>query len=163
MKITLIISILFLATNLFGQEKSIFNDDENTFLSAFIDPKFEDSGEQYGVTLTKEVIWGYIETSFSTYQKLNPPYYDLIFSGGLALEKNKFTLHTGPRAGFEVRDGGPFLIWGYQGRLLFKLSERFYVGGKLWLDYRYSQDKQFLGNGDMIRENGSLIISYKLN
>lgn len=160
---TLLICMTLSLTAQDAESTSIMNKDENTFLSAFIDPTFTDRGAQYGITLTKEVLWGYIETSASVYPELEPTYFDLVFSGGLAIEKNRFTFHTGPRAGMELRGGGPFLMLGYQGRLLFRLTENIYIGGKLWLDYRYSQDKEWLGNGDMLRENGAFIISIKLN
>lgn len=145
------------------QSSSILNTDENTFLSAFIDPTFTDRGVQYGISLTKEVLYGYIEASASVYPELEPTYFDLVFSGGLAIEKNRFTFHTGPRAGMELRGGGPFLMLGYQARLLFQITEHIYIGGKLWLDYRYSQDSQFYGSGDMLRENGAFYLAIKLN
>ena len=166
MKLLFNIVLFALSFTLTAQEaesSSIMNNDENTFLSAFVDPTFTDRGAQYGISLTKEVLWGYIETSASVYPELEPTYLDLVFSGGLAIEKNRFTFHTGPRAGMELRGGGPFLMLGYQARLLFQITEHIYIGGKLWLDYRYSQDSQFYGSGDMRRVNGAFYVAIKLN
>lgn len=166
MKLLFNIVLFALSLSITAQEpesSSIMNNDENTFLSGFVDPTFTDRGAQYGISLTKEVLWGYIETSASVYPELQPTYFDLVFSGGLAIEKNRFTFHTGPRAGMELRGGGPFLMLGYQARLLFQITEHIYIGGKLWIDYRYSQDSQFYGNGDMLRENGAFYVAIKLN
>lgn len=157
---TTLLTLLF-TLSMTGQ--SILNNDENTFFSAFVDPTFTDRGAQYGISLTKEVLYGYMEVSASVYPELEPTYFDMVFSFGMSLEKNRFTFHTGPRAGMELRGGGPFLMFGYQGRLLFRLTDNIYFGGKLWLDYRYSQDPQFYGVGDMIRENGAFVLSIKLN
>lgn len=170
-KLTVLLALLFTLT-MYSQEQtyikvrdsiSVVNNDENTFLSFFIDPTFKDRGAQYGVTITKEVLYGYIEASASVYPQLEPSYFDLVFSGGLALEKGIATFHTGPRAGMELRGGGPFVLFGYQGRLLFRITPNIYLGGKVWLDYRYSQDDQFYGTGDMIRENAAFVLSIRLN
>jgi hypothetical protein len=141
---------------------SQFNQDNDTFVSGWVDPTFTDKGAQFGATWIDEQNWGYLEVSASTYRELEPSYTDVVFGAGLAFQFKDFTAHLGGRAGVEFRAGGAYNIFGGQTRFLYAVTDRIHLGINLWLDWRHSQNEQFWGNGDMFKENAAFMIAIRL-
>lgn len=180
-KLNIMLAIIQLLTLFFLLFTTIcsaqINTDEETFVSVFMDPTFEDSGFQFGADILKELEWGYIYAQASTYPELKDGYIDLVFSPGLAFsffQKQNLQIYGGPRVGVNYRGGNPYAMIGMGIRFQVKLNEWIYTGLQLWVDHREDQKDEFYGDasghkeglvftGPLSQENGAGFLTFKLN
>jgi len=156
-----VFAFIFFSTLSFGQ--ITWNKEENSFFSVWIDPTFQDAGEQFGLTFSMDYNKTFAEYSISHYSTLDPSYTDLVVTYGISLDWKKLDFYTGGRLGFIYRDistnnsGNRFAgLTGLMIRFQYPIYNGLHFGLQFWLDYRGD-----LGN-DFFRENGAFYITYKL-
>jgi hypothetical protein len=145
-----------------------FNEDEETFLTTWVDPTFDDGGFQVGIDITKELECGWVRIGVSHYEYLNPSYTDIVGSGGVNFhlfytDVIKYSL--GSRLGVEFREGNPFAIIGFVGGFEVKITDVIRVGFDVWKDYRASQDPSKYGAKGESQwvDNGSIRLIFRIN
>lgn len=157
-----------------------FIDEEYTQISIWNDPvvTFQERMPQFGVDITKVMLWGWISASVS-HANLNVGYTDLIGSGGFNLKLANYDpvrYYAGPRMGFIFREGNGFPLWGGVIGFDWRISRphvatKFHIGARAWIDYREDQKDQFYGasavykpglitNNPLLQENGAIVISF---
>lgn len=175
LKIAIVVVLLLQSMFLFAQTG--FNKDEELFVSAWVDPTFDDKGFQFGADITKEMEWFFLSASMSTYPELEDGYVDLVFTPGLAFnffENQNFTLYGGGRVGAILRGGDPYGILGMSFRLQVKIWKELYAGIMLWVEHRSDQEDNAYGDSDgyqpgiifkgpLTQENGAGFITFKIN
>ncbi len=149
---------LIICTSLYGQNNS-------TQVGTWVDPTFTDGGFQLGIEITKlfdDIGWVSVGTSY--YADLNPPYNDLVASGGLMSYLANHKQYYGGRIGIEYRRGQPYPLVGLVVGNEVYIDRLLSIGLRVWRDYRSSQDKQFYGGSDnnKWRNNGALTLIFKL-
>lgn len=184
--ILLLIAVYFLSSFLFRCEAQFITvpeDDINTQFGISIDPTLTDSGAQIGVFSTLVMNWGYVEAGFSSYIDPDPEriaYRDLVGELGLNCHLGGFEpirYFVGFRLGFITRDNrDTYPMTGGAIGFDWRVSRRnadvdFFIGVKLWTDYREDQKDQFYGSAakyerglltdnPLLQENGALRLSF---
>lgn len=164
-KVTLILFLFSLGVS------AQFNNDEDLTASVFVDPTFTDEGFQFGIQVRKELIWGWVGIEASHYGSLNPPYTDIVGSGGMALEFKPVSILLGPRAGVMYRGQSPYPLIGLISIFEIQIIENVRVGFRLWVDHREDQKDQFYGDSDaytpgliftgpLAQENGAAVLTW---
>lgn len=144
---------------------SLYGQNHSTKIGTWVDPTFTDGGFQLGIELTKEFDnIGWVSVGTSHYADLNPPYTDLVTSGGIMSYLLNHKQYYGARIGVEYRRGQPYPMVGFVVGNEFDLDRLLSIGFRVWRDYRASQDKQFYGGSDSNkwRNNGALTLIFKL-
>lgn len=136
-----------------------------TKLGLWVDPTFTDGGFQLGMELTKQFDdIGWVSLGVSNYADLNPPYADIVFSGGLTSSLFGHTQYYGPRIGIEYRRATPYPLVGFVVGNEIPIDHLITLGFRVWRDYRSSQAKEFYGgsDGNKWRNNGALTLIFIL-
>ena len=174
----LLIFVYFVGSFLFrcgAQIITVPEDDINTQFGVFVDPTFTDAGAQFGVFAVMVMNWGYVGASFSNYNNLNGVgYSDLVGSMGLnrhLFEFEPLRYYGGFRIGTLWRGAGNgFPLVGGELGADWRITRGFYLGVKLWTDYREDQKNTAFGdsgaykrglvtNNPLLQENGALTLS----
>lgn len=130
-----------------------FNQDEDFYASLFIDPTFTDKGFQFGVDITKELEWGFVSVSASTYPELKDGYFDIVGTPGLAFNFfESLTIYGGGRMGFVFRGGNVYPLVGMSLRFQVKIIDNVSIGLMFWVDHREDQKDEFYGDSDAYKE-----------
>lgn len=171
----ILIAFLLLLSSMINAQ---FIDRDYTQAGVFIDPTFADYGFQIGGEIQKIMHWGYASIAASAYKGLSVTYTDLI--GTLGINFNLFNndvvrYYSGGRLGIIWRETNPFPmvggVVGFDIRLSkFYAKTKYYIGARLWTDYREDQKNQFYGdyggyekglitNHPLLQENGAIVFS----
>ena len=134
------------------------NQDEELFISGWVDPTFTDAGAQFGIEITKELEGGWVSAGISHYAALDPTYTDIVASGGINLHFFNYDAvkyYAGGRIGYVNREEySPHAligaVWGFDYKLssLFNMREDIRIGLRYYIDWRTDQADQFLGDSD---------------
>lgn len=159
-----------------------FIDEDYTQASLWVDPTFTDNGFQVGLEIQKIMHWGYVSAAASVYDGMEVRYKDLIVTIGINFnlcDNDVIRYYAGFRSGFIFRDdttvsasypmaGG---VVGCDIRLSrFNADTKFYIGPRIWTDYREDQKDQHFGsakdykrgwitNNPLLQENGAIVLS----
>jgi len=166
--------LLFLAIGVTVKAQIKFNQDEDFKAIAFVDPTFDDAGFQIGLGIRKEMDWFWVGVETSTYQELNPAYYDIITQIGTILNWNKLDILLGARGGVVFRANEPFPLGGLIMMLEYNITKQIAIGGRLYVDHREDQGNEAYGDSDGYiegiiftnpesQENGAFVITFKIN
>ncbi len=171
----IIIALLLVISSIANAQ---FIDKDYTQVSMFIDPTVTYYGFQIGGEIQKIMHWGYASVAASTYYGFKVAYTDLI--GTLGINFNLFNndiirYYSGARLGIIWRETSPFPMVGGAVGFDIRLSKfyaktKYYIGTRLWTDYREDQKDQFYGdsggyqkglitNNPLLQENGAVVFS----
>ena len=146
------------------------NQDEETFISGWVDPTFTDGGFQIGLEITKELEGGWVTFSLSHYEDLNPSYTDIVGSGGVnfhLFNTDAIKYYVGGRLGVEFREGNPHALIGFVGGADIKIDREGILRGGIrgWRDFRASQHEEFYGgkDDDQWVNNFALVLTVRIN
>ena len=182
--LTKIFIILFIAIGTTGNSQSHdkhffnvgFNQDTDFNIYTFLDPTLTDDGVQIGIGFKKEFNWFFVGTEFSTYQKLNPSYYDAMAVVGTTINIKRFDIIGAFRYGLIFREGNgtPFPMVGIELSFVYHVTDKISLGARLGVDHREDQENQFFGDSDahepgliftgkLSQENGAFLLIYTIN
>ncbi|SFB91841.1 hypothetical protein SAMN04489722_101259 [Algibacter lectus] len=155
-----------------------FIDKDYTQISVVFDPTITDNGFQIGGEIQKIMHWGYTSIGASTYKGFDVSYTDLIGTFGInfnLFNNDVVRYYSGFRLGLIWRETTPFPAVGGALGFDIKLSKfyskiQFYLGMRLWTDYREDQKNHFYGdssgykrglitNNALLQENGAIVLS----
>ncbi|HNP68195.1 MAG TPA: hypothetical protein PKH16_09845 [Aequorivita sp.] len=174
-KVTLLIIAIAITTAVKAQTIYYEQSDE-LYMSAFVDPTFTDRGFQLGVEVTFKMDWGFATYGISHYEELDPSYTDMTLMGGVrfnAFSVDAVTYYAGPRIGLIEREGNIFPLMGGVAGFDVKIDRQgiFKIGLRAWADYCADQDPMKYGGytsdnwlikDPMFRENGALVFTWRL-
>tara|TARA_R110000772_G_scaffold17946_3_gene50082 strand:+ start:197300 stop:197830 length:531 start_codon:yes stop_codon:yes gene_type:complete len=143
-----------------------FNQDEDAFISVWVDPTFTDGGEQYGIDFIKDFDWFRLKLGMSHYAQLTPNYTDFVMGTGTSFHlfrTDKITYHVGGRLGLIARSGNktPHPLMGFESGMVVNITDKLRVGAGIWYDKR--ADLDFYDSPKDGLWNGKLEVIFKLN